>query len=58
MIELKNIIKTYQMGDSTVHALDGIDLKIELPDNDNPSDKVNAFLFRVENRIARRIRKS
>ncbi len=29
MIELKNIIKTYQMGDSTVHALDGIDLKIE-----------------------------
>ena len=30
----------------------GIDLNIELPDNDNPSDKVNAFLFRVENRIA------
>jgi hypothetical protein len=36
----------------------GIDLNIELPDNDNPSDKVNAFLFGVENRIARRIRKS
>lgn len=29
MIELKNIKKTYQMGDSTVYALDGIDLTIE-----------------------------
>lgn len=29
MIELTNITKTYQMGTQTVHALKGIDLKIE-----------------------------
>lgn len=29
----------------------GIDLEIELKDDDNPSNKVNAFLLRIENRI-------
>ncbi len=29
MIELKNITKTYQMGDTVVHALRGVNLKIE-----------------------------
>ena len=29
----------------------GIDLAIELPDDDNPSNKVESFLQRIENRI-------
>lgn len=29
----------------------GIDLALTLPDDDNPSNKVEAFLLRVENRI-------
>jgi len=29
MLELKNVSKTYEMGDQVVHALDGVDLKIE-----------------------------
>lgn len=31
----------------------GIDLDIELKDDDNPSNKVNAFLLRIEHGIAR-----
>lgn len=30
----------------------GIDLNIELKDDDNPSNKVNAFLYRIENRMS------
>lgn len=30
----------------------GIDLEVELKTNDNPSDEVDAFLFRIETRIA------
>lgn len=29
----------------------GIDLDVELKDDDNPSNKVNAFLVRIENRV-------
>ena len=29
----------------------GIDLEVELKTNDNPSDEVNAFLKRIENRM-------
>ena len=29
----------------------GIDLAVELPDDDNPSNKVESFLLRTENRI-------
>ncbi len=28
MIELKNVSKTYRMGDETIHALDGVNIKI------------------------------
>lgn len=30
----------------------GIDLNVELKDDDNPSNKVNAFLYRIENRMS------
>ena len=30
----------------------GIDLEAELKTNDNPSDEVNAFLLRIENRLS------
>ena len=29
LIELKNVYKIYQMGEETVHALDGIDLTVD-----------------------------
>ena len=29
LIELKNVYKIYQMGEETVHALDGVDLAID-----------------------------
>ena len=29
LIELKNVYKIYQMGDETVHALDGISLTVD-----------------------------
>lgn len=45
-------IKTRYITAEDFLAYTGIDLKSNLKDDDNPSNKVNAFLFRVETRMA------
>lgn len=46
------MIKTKYITKDEFKAYTGIDLDLELKDDDNPSDKANAFLRRIEVRLA------